>query len=194
MERRDRFLAMLSHELRTPLGAILNASNLLSRGSSTGMPPPACDVIRRQARHMAKLIDDLLDVGRITRDEVVLDARLVDLRALAAQEVMENFRGHADEAGVALRSDLPDDAVWVRGDAVRLRQIFANLLSNAIIYTPRGRTHPGDARRARAGRAERQPPRHRGGDHAPRSGNGSSSSSTRRRSPSTGPGAGWASG
>jgi two-component system, chemotaxis family, CheB/CheR fusion protein len=136
LQRRDRFLAMLSHELRTPLGAILNASNLLAR-QLDGLPTNSLEVIRRQARHMAKLIDDLLDIGRITRDEVVLDALLVDLRALAL-EVMENFRTHADEGGVALRSELPDDPVWVRGDAVRLRQVVANLLSNAILYTPRG--------------------------------------------------------
>ena len=61
---------------------------------------------------------------------------MVDLRALL-HEVMENFRGNADEAGVALATELPDDPVWVRGDAVRLRQIFANLLSNGILYTPR---------------------------------------------------------
>jgi two-component system CheB/CheR fusion protein len=147
--RRDRFLAMLSHELRTPLGAILNASNLLARqldggapGTSPGAPGPvrrpgvALEVIRRQARHMAKLIDDLLDIGRITRDEVVLDTSLVDLRALV-QEVAENFRNTAEEAAVALRVDLPEEAIWVRGDGVRLRQVFANLMSNAILYTPR---------------------------------------------------------
>ncbi len=133
--RRDRFLAMLSHELRTPLGAILNASNLLARQLPEA--PSSLEVIRRQARHMAKLIDDLLDIGRITRDEVVLDALLVDVRSLA-QEVTENFRGNADDAGIVLGSDLPSDAVWVRGDAVRLRQILANLLANAILYTPRG--------------------------------------------------------
>jgi two-component system CheB/CheR fusion protein len=134
--RRDRFLAMLSHELRTPLGAILNASNLLVR-QMDGEPPSSLEVIRRQARHMAKLIDDLLDIGRITRDEVVLDAQMVDLRALA-QEVTENFRGNAEDAGISLGADLSADAVWVRGDAVRLRQVLANLIGNAILYTPRG--------------------------------------------------------
>jgi two-component system CheB/CheR fusion protein len=136
LERRDRFLAMLSHELRTPLGAILNASNLLTR-QLDGRVSTGLDVIRRQARHMAKLIDDLLDIGRITRDEVVLDALLVDVRGLL-QDVLENFRSNADEAGVSLLADLSEDPVWVRGDAVRLRQVFANLLSNAVLYTPRG--------------------------------------------------------
>jgi two-component system, chemotaxis family, CheB/CheR fusion protein len=136
LERRDRFLAMLSHELRTPLGAILNASNLLTR-QLEGNGSPGLEVIRRQARHMAKLIDDLLDIGRITRDEVVLDSLLVDVRALVT-ELLENFRNNADDAGVALLADVPDEPVWVRGDALRLRQVFANLLSNAILYTPRG--------------------------------------------------------
>jgi signal transduction histidine kinase len=60
---------MLSHELRTPLGAILNASNLLSR-QLEDRPGPGLEIIRRQARHMARLIDDLLDIGRVTRDEL----------------------------------------------------------------------------------------------------------------------------
>jgi two-component system, chemotaxis family, CheB/CheR fusion protein len=137
LQRRDRFLAMLSHELRTPLGAILNASNLLARQLDGQNKGTSLEVIRRQARHMAKLIDDLLDIGRITRDEVVLEALLVDLRSLVL-EVVENFRNQADEGGVALHARLSEESVWVRGDAVRLRQIFANLLSNAILYTPRG--------------------------------------------------------
>jgi two-component system CheB/CheR fusion protein len=135
--RRDRFLAMLSHELRTPLGAILNASNLLARqldGHATGS---GLDIIRRQARHMARLIDDLLDIGRITRDELVIERLPVDL-GQAVREVVESSRPVFEDAGVALHVRLPEQPLCVRGDGVRLRQILANLLSNAVNYTPRG--------------------------------------------------------
>ena len=75
VERRDRFLAMLSHELRTPLGAIVNATEILQPVRDAPPRTSAADVIGRQARHMGRLIDDLLDVGRITRDQIVIDAR-----------------------------------------------------------------------------------------------------------------------
>jgi two-component system CheB/CheR fusion protein len=144
VERRDRFLAMLSHELRTPLGAILNASNLLERlGSQIGVHER--DIIRRQARHMAKLIEDLLDVGRITREQVVLERRLLDLRAIL-EDVTETERLDAERFGLALTLEVPRQPIPVRGDPVRLRQIFVNLMSNCITYTPTG----GVALRARA--------------------------------------------
>jgi PAS domain S-box-containing protein len=79
VERRDRFLAMLSHELRTPLGAIVNATEILNGSEIAGPFASAAQVIGRHARHMGRLIDDLLDVGRITRDQIVMDARVVDL-------------------------------------------------------------------------------------------------------------------
>ena len=136
VQRRDRFLAMLSHELRTPLGAILNASSLLERaGDSNGAHER--DIIRRQARHMAKLIEDLLDVGRITREQVVLDARPLDLRPIL-QEVVDTERLDAQKLGLRLSIDMPDQPVPVMGDPVRLRQIFVNLVSNCITYTSRG--------------------------------------------------------
>jgi two-component system CheB/CheR fusion protein len=136
VQRRDRFLAMLSHELRTPLGAILNASSLLERqGEGAGSHERA--IIKRQARHMAKLIEDLLDVGRITREQVVLDARLVDLRTIV-QEVVDTERLAAESQKLDLSIELPDEPVPVKGDGVRLRQIFANLIGNCLNYTPSG--------------------------------------------------------
>jgi two-component system CheB/CheR fusion protein len=135
--RRDRFLAMLSHELRTPLGAILNASNLLSR-QLEDRPGPGLEIIRRQARHMARLIDDLLDIGRVTRDELNIERVAVDLSALV-REVVDGIRPAMDDAGLSLNLDLPSDGpLCVRGDSVRLRQIVTNLLNNALSYTPRG--------------------------------------------------------
>jgi two-component system CheB/CheR fusion protein len=138
IERRDQFLAMLSHELRTPLGAILNAADLLERGTDSRPPSYARDVIRRQTRHMAKLIEDLLDVGRVTRDQLVLDARVVDLRPIV-EEVMDVVRPEADRRGLRLDLALPAHAMPVRGDSARLRQILTNLITNAVGYTPQGR-------------------------------------------------------
>jgi two-component system CheB/CheR fusion protein len=136
VERRDRFLAMLSHELRTPLGAILNASSLLGRlGDGAGTRER--QIILRQARHMAKLIEDLLDVGRINREVVVLDKRVLDLRSLLL-EVVETEALDVEKLGLKLDVEVPDDPVTVRGDGVRLRQIFVNLISNCITYTPAG--------------------------------------------------------
>jgi CheY-like chemotaxis protein len=138
VERRDQFLAMLSHELRTPLGAILNAADLLEKGSGSRPPSYARDVIRRQTRHMAKLVEDLLDVGRVTRDQLVLDARLVDMRALV-EDVVETVRPEAERRGLELAMVKPEERLPVRGDEARLRQIFTNLITNAIGYTPHGR-------------------------------------------------------
>ena len=137
VERRDRFLAMLSHELRTPLGAILNASNLLHRQLKGQVPGSGLDIVRRQARHMARLIDDLLDIGRITRDELVIEHLLVDLRTLL-QELVESYRPSFEQTGLALELKFTSNDLWVRGDSVRLRQVFANLLTNAVNYTPSG--------------------------------------------------------
>jgi two-component system CheB/CheR fusion protein len=138
VERRDQFLAMLSHELRTPLGAILNAADLLERGHGTRPPSYARDVIRRQTRHMAKLVEDLLDVGRVTRDQLVLEAHLLDARGIV-EDVVETVRPEAERRGLNLSIELPQHAMPVRGDSARLRQIFTNLITNALGYTPHGR-------------------------------------------------------
>jgi two-component system CheB/CheR fusion protein len=138
VERRDQFLAMLSHELRTPLGAILNAADLLERGNGGRPPSYARDVIRRQTRHMAKLVEDLLDVGRVTRDQLVLEAKLIDLRGIV-EDVVETVRPEAERRGLQLEMNLPTEDLPVRGDSARLRQIFTNLVTNALGYTPNGR-------------------------------------------------------
>jgi two-component system CheB/CheR fusion protein len=138
MERRDHFLAMLSHELRTPLGAILNAADLLEKGSGSRPPNYAREVIRRQTRHMAKLVEDLLDVGRVTRDQLVLEARLVDMREIV-EDVVETVRPEAERRGLQLELVRPEEGLPVRGDGARLRQIFTNLITNAVGYTPSGR-------------------------------------------------------
>jgi two-component system CheB/CheR fusion protein len=138
VKRREQFLAMLSHELRNPLAAILSATRLI--GSST-WEDDSCQeagrVIERQANHMARLLDDLLDVSRITRGRIVLRNELVDLR-VTAQSAIEALGPLMAERNTRLTADMGDAPLPVNGDPARLQQIQANLLSNASKYTPPG--------------------------------------------------------
>ena len=133
---------MLSHELRTPLGAILNATELLERrgGDGGGPSSSAHDVIRRQAPHMGRLIDDLLDVGRITRQQLVLQSQIVDFRDVI-RDAIDVVRRDADRKQLELCCSLPSEALTVCGDPVRLRQIATNLVVNAVGYTSSGSVH-----------------------------------------------------
>ncbi len=141
VERRDHFIAMLSHELRTPLGAILNAADLVERGGNQERSQTfAPQIIRRQTRHMAKLIEDLLDVGRITRDQLLLEPKRLDVRTTLG-EVVEVVRAEATRKGLAFEVDICPRELPVWGDPVRLRQVFTNILNNAITYTPAGSIH-----------------------------------------------------
>jgi CheY-like chemotaxis protein len=128
---------MLSHELRTPLGAIVNATEILKKNEISAPCVTAAEVIRRQARHMRRLIDDLLDVGRITRDQIVIDSRVVDVNE-ALDEAIEALRPEAERKGVTLSRRPFDGELVVRGDPVRLRQILTNLIANAITHTHEG--------------------------------------------------------
>jgi signal transduction histidine kinase len=138
IDARDAFLAMLGHELRNPLGAISLATALLAGKSSTESPPRReLVVIDRQARHLARLVDDLLDVARVTQGKVVLKRETLDL----VEVVRSAFEAHdarAHDHGLSYELRVPDVAVWVDGDRQRLEQVFANLITNAIKYTRRG--------------------------------------------------------
>lgn len=135
--RRDQFLAMLSHELRNPLSAVLNASQVIARLSNDpASVEQAGQIIERQARQAARLLDDLLDVGRITQGKIELRKSTVDLAALAHDAV--------NAAGPLLESkqhrvhlDLPQGPIMVHGDPARLLQIMENLITNAAKFTPR---------------------------------------------------------
>jgi PAS domain S-box-containing protein len=135
---KDEFLAMLAHELRNPLGPIVHAAEVLERH-----PPPgeaarrAVAMIDRQARHMARLLDDLLDVARITRGRVGLQSETLDLREPLEQEV-EAQRAAFEAKGLDLSLQLPDGPVAVVGDPARLQQVVGNLLHNARKYSPAG--------------------------------------------------------
>ncbi len=134
--RKDEFLAMLAHELRNPLSVIGGASEILQRAGA--MEPElqrARDAIERQARHMARLVDDLLDVSRVTQGKIGLKndrVRVADLfrRAVEATAPVVHAQRHK------LFVSLPSDSLSIDGDAVRLTQIVSNVLNNAAKYTP----------------------------------------------------------
>ena len=138
VRRREQFLAMLSHELRNPLAAILSATRLLD---SAGWNDPRCEeaarVVERQAKHMTRLLDDLLDVSRITRGRITLRNELIDLRS-TARSAIESLAPLMAEHDTHLTVAMTDEPLTVLGDPTRLQQVQANLLSNATKYSHRG--------------------------------------------------------
>jgi len=138
VRRREQFLAMLSHELRNPLAAILSATRLLDGAEwADRAGREAAQVVTRQANHMSRLLDDLLDVARITRGHITLLTEPVDLRD-TARSAIEALGPFLAEHETVLTADIADEPLVVIGDMARLQQIQANLLSNASKYSPRG--------------------------------------------------------
>ncbi len=135
-KRRERFLAMLSHELRNPLAAVLNAVRLVSAdGRTPEVQQQALSVIERQGLHMARLLDDLLDVSRITSGKFELRKEQVSLDE-AVRAAVEALEPLIREQGQRLVTSLPKTPILVDGDGARLQQVVANLLSNAIRHSP----------------------------------------------------------
>jgi signal transduction histidine kinase len=135
-QAKDEFLAMLGHELRNPLNAIGSAASLL--GVSPGRPEMAeraRTVIHRQVQHLARLVEDLLDVSRVTSGKVVLVRQPTDL-AEVATSTMAGWRSSARFARHQVT--LEASPAWVDADPTRLEQVLGNLLSNALKYTPAG--------------------------------------------------------
>jgi PAS domain S-box-containing protein len=133
---KDEFLAMLSHELRNPLSAIVNAVEVIA-ASGPPDPSPPVRMIRRQTQHLARLLDDLLDVARITSGRIELEREPLDLPSAVALAV-EAQRHRTEAKGQRVTLTLPDEAVTVEGDPVRLQQVLGNLVNNASKYTPMG--------------------------------------------------------
>lgn len=139
--RKDEFLAMLGHELRNPLAAIMTAIGILERRpASDDKEARMRGIIQRQTNHLARLVDDLLDVSRITRDKVELRPGSVDLVPVLRQ-VLQIVQPMADSRGLGLDVSLPSGPLWLQADATRLEQVFTNLLDNAIKYTDAGGVH-----------------------------------------------------
>ena len=136
--RKDEFLATLAHELRNPLNPIRNAVEVLRRrGPDIPELRWGRDVIDRQVDHLTRLIDDLLDVSRITRNKLELRKQRVDLAEILNGAV-ESSRPLLDRQGQELAVSLPAEPVSLEADLVRLTQAFMNLLDNAAKYTPAG--------------------------------------------------------
>jgi PAS domain S-box-containing protein len=135
---KDEFLATLSHELRTPLNAILGWSQILARGKVNATDlEQGLEVIQRNARAQAQLIEDLLDMSRIISGKVRLDVQWTDL-ASVVDSAVDSVRPSADAKGIRLRKILDPLAGPVSGDPTRLQQVVWNLLSNAVKFTPKG--------------------------------------------------------
>ncbi len=136
--RKDEFLAMLAHELRNPLAPISNALEAIRLArSNPAATEEALNIARRQIGHMARLLDDLLDVSRFTRGKVHLRKVPVDLTTILRQAV-ETSRPLIEKSGHEFLTSFPAETVWLDGDPTRLAQIVANLLNNAAKYTDRG--------------------------------------------------------
>jgi signal transduction histidine kinase/CheY-like chemotaxis protein len=136
--QKDQFLAMLAHELRNPLAPIMTAAQLLKLGRlDAANVASASDIIVRQASHMTDLVNDLLDVSRVTRGLVALDKEELDLNAVVAAAV-EQVRPLIDARRHVLALELPDAPIRVLGDRTRLVQVISNVLNNAAKYTPPG--------------------------------------------------------
>ncbi len=136
--RKDDFLAMLAHELRNPLAPIRTAVKVLHlKGSDVPEARGARQIIDRQVEHLMRLIDDLLDVSRITFDKLELRQQPVELSEVITGAV-ESSRSFIEQRGHELTVTLPPEPVYVNGDLVRLAQVFLNLLNNAAKYTEPG--------------------------------------------------------
>jgi two-component system CheB/CheR fusion protein len=135
LQRREEFLAMLSHELRNPLGAVLNAIAL--EEESPERVARSRRVIGRQATHMKRLLDDLLDISRITTDKFAIQRVDLDVRD-AIDTAVESTAPLYARRNIALTKEVPTRQVPAHGDARRLTQVVANLLTNSAIYSPPG--------------------------------------------------------
>lgn len=135
-QRKNEFLATLAHELRGPLSPMLNSLELLDRrGTDPAIVQKASSIMHRQLAQMVRLVDDLLDVGRISRDKIVLQIAPIDLRI-----IIEQAKESCDALLQSLHHEfivnLPDEPIVLNADAARLVQVFGNLFNNACKYTP----------------------------------------------------------
>jgi PAS domain S-box-containing protein len=137
--RKDEFLAMLSHELRNPLAAISNAVHLLGlqRGSESPIQQQARGIVERQMGQLRHLVDDLLEVSRITTGRVQLRQERVVVSGIV-EVAVETVRPLFEQRRQELTVSLPPEPIWLHADAARLEQVIANLLVNAAKYTEEG--------------------------------------------------------
>ena len=159
--RKDEFLAMLAHELRNPLAPLRTGLQVLRLSPNAAMAERMHHLMERQLTNVTRLVDDLLDVSRLTRGVVTLKLRPVDVRDVVHQ-ACEAAAAAAREKGLTLVREVPQTPLVVMADPVRLDQMVGNLLTNAIRFTPARRADRG-AGRARRRRRARLRPRHGAG-------------------------------
>ena len=135
---KDEFLAMLSHELRTPLNAVIGYTRMLREGLyAEERREQVIEIIERNARMLSQLVSDVLDVSTIVTGKVRLDLKECDLAA-SLRAAVDSVRPSAEAKGVVVRVKAPDEAVSAHCDGDRMQQVFWNLLSNGVKFTPRG--------------------------------------------------------
>ncbi|HET6383530.1 MAG TPA: response regulator [Armatimonadota bacterium] len=136
--RKDEFLAMLAHELRNPLAAMSNADYVLDEiGSQEPRVNRLRGIINRQTHNLSRMVDDLLDISRITRGRISLQMEPVELQSLV-RSAIESMSGLISDRSHELILNLPPESVWMEADPTRLEQVFSNLLHNAAKYTEPG--------------------------------------------------------
>lgn len=138
VRRRDEFLAMLSHELRNPLSAISSAVQLLVRDDiGTQVRQGAGEIFERQFHHLTRLLDDLLDITRISRGKLEVRKERVEINQVV-RDAIEAVNPQISKRNHSLQLDAPREQLWVQGDPTRLEQVVVNLLNNAAKFTPCG--------------------------------------------------------
>ena len=136
--RKDEFLAMLGHELRNPLGVISTSVQLLEMsGSLPAEVDELREIVKHQVEHMARLMDDLLDVSRIARGQLRLNREACDFSAIV-RETLEDYRATFEGKKLQIKANVSETPLWVLGDRTRLAQVVSNLLSNATKFTENG--------------------------------------------------------
>jgi len=135
--RKDEFLATLAHELRNPLGPILHSVELLKADPSPERLSECGPMIERHTRHLMRLVDDLLDISRVTQGKVTITSERVELKSFVST-ALESVLPFLQSREHSLSIELPDAPMYLNGDAVRLAQIVGNVLHNAGKYTPSG--------------------------------------------------------
>lgn len=133
-ELKDRFMTMLAHELRNPLAAILNSLELLRSPE----PGDAAEIIQEQVKHLSRLVEDLLDLSRITQGKIALKKTTLDL-VESVRAATRATRSALSKGGQRFVSELPENPLWMQADPVRLEQIVCNLLINAAKFTEPGK-------------------------------------------------------
>lgn len=133
--RKDEFLAILAHELRNPLASLHAGVNLLQRKAGTPQAASIQQSMDRQIFHLARLVDDLMDISRISEGKISLQKERLELAAILNLAI-EGSQAHIDAAGHRFTTEVPVEPIWVHVDLTRMAQVISNLLNNAAKYTP----------------------------------------------------------